>query len=119
MKKGFNGDFDVGVAPARIGQDLNAMIKKLGRTIVVMIVGVIELDSWRAGIARDLFDCKVCRRYLKPIPALSKAVPRQQEKTSQKNIAMAFDHSDSPNRGSRKPVALWTTNAALFCTVPT
>src|SRR5579864_3007858 len=118
MKKGFNGDFDVGVALARIGQDLNAMIKKLGRTIVVVIVGVIELDSRRAGIARDLFDCQVRRRYLKPIPALSKAAPGQQEKTNQKKIAMAFDHSDSSHRGSRKPVALWAINAALFATTP-
>jgi hypothetical protein len=92
MKKGFNGDFDVGVLPARIGQDFDAMIKKLGRTIVVMIVGVIELNGGRAGVTRDLFDCKVRGRELEPIPALSKATPGQQEKTTQKNVAMAFDH---------------------------
>src|SRR6478609_1002025 len=96
MKKGFNGDFDVGVLPARIGQDFDAMIKKLRRTIVVMIIGVIELDGRRARFARDLFNCKVRGRNLEPIPALSKAAPGQQEKTNQKNVAMAFDHSASP-----------------------
>jgi hypothetical protein len=85
MKKGVNGDFDVGVLPARIGQDFDAMLKKLGRTIVVMIVSIIELDGRRAGVPRDLFDGQVRGRDLKPIPALSEAAPGHQEKTTQKN----------------------------------
>src|SRR6476620_1799504 len=104
--KGIKGDFDVGVLPARIVQDFDAMVEKLEPAVVIMIVSVVKLNRRRAGLTRNLFNCQVRGRDVKPIPALSEATPGQQEKTTQKNVAMAFDHSDSPNRGSRKPVAL-------------
>jgi hypothetical protein len=66
--------------------------KVLAADIVVRIVSVIVLDGRRAGVARDLFDDQVRGRDVKPIPALSEAAPGQQEKTTQKNVAMAFDH---------------------------
>jgi hypothetical protein len=89
MIEGIKWDFDVGVFPALIVQDFDAMVEKLEPAVVVMIVGIIKLDGGRA---RNPFDCQVRGRDVKPIPALSKAAPGQQEKTTQQNIAMAFDH---------------------------
>jgi len=90
--EGIDGNFDVGIFPAFIVQDFDAMVEKLEPAVIVMIVGVIKLDGGRAALARDLFDGQVRGRDVKPIPALSESARGQQEKTTQQNVAMAFDH---------------------------